>query len=473
MDVAYRFAKNLASINYEDIPEDAVEMAKREVLDILGVALGGSSKPGVKELLELVTEWGGKEESTIFCYGHKVPAPNAAQVNATMGHALDYDDTGAGPVHPSVVIVPACLAVAERRGKFSGKEFITAVALGVDMMCRLGLGFRSVMETMPAKILATMPGGNQPGAGWHLTPLYGFLAAAGAAGRMLGLDDEGIVNALGIAYHQCSGNGQCVLDGSLTKRMGPGFAAKGGITAALMAEKGITGAQNCLEGEDGLYKLYHRKSYDSEVLTADLGKHFEGINVVMKPYPCCAGTHGYVGATLALVDQHDIKAEDVQEITIFCRESDVLCVPLEVRSRPRNAVDSQFSVPWAVAVAIARRRAGIGDFTEEAIKSQDILEVASKIRLNEDPDLMRPGGTGSAKVRVTTKKGQTYSGQASGAPIGSPQRQLPFSDYERKFRDCASYSVKPLPDENIDKVVELVRHLEQVGDISEVIELLS
>lgn len=471
MDASYGFAKSFVNTKYEDIPPDAVEVTKREVLDILGVALGGSAKPGVRELLELIIEWGGKEESTILCYGNKVPAPNAAQVNATMSHALDYDDTGSGPTHPSVAIVPTCLALAERKGGLNGKELITAVALGVDMMCRLGLGFRRVMENMPPKILETMPGRTQPGAGWHLTPLYAFIATAGVAGRILGLDEEGIVNALGIGYHQSAGNGQCVLDGTLTKRMGPGFAARGGLTAALMAEKGITGAPNIFQGEDGLYNLYHRKVCDAEFLTADLGKHFEGVSVMMKPYPCCAGTHGFVSATLTLVNKYGIKAEDVEEITVVCREGDVLCVPLDVRSHPRNPVDSQFSVPWAVAVVIARGRAGISEFNEEAIKSRDILDIADKIYLEEISDPMRPDGTSPLKVEIKMKNGQTYSEQ-SGNPLAS-RGILLFSEYERKFRDCASYAAKKIPDKNVDRVVELVRKLEQVNDVTEIIDLLS
>ena len=168
MDAAYLLAKNLVNVKYEDIPNEVVEHTKKQILDILGVALGGSSKAGVKELAEIVTEWGGKEESTIFCYGKKVPAPNAAQVNATMGHALDYDDTGRRP-HASLGGNCAdALAMAERQGKVSGREFITAVALGVDMMGRLGQAFRSGIKTPPI--------GGHPGAGWHLTPLYGYLA---------------------------------------------------------------------------------------------------------------------------------------------------------------------------------------------------------------------------------------------------------------------------------------------------------
>src|SRR4030042_445376 len=324
MDAAYLLAKNLFKIKYQDIPPEVSEHTEKQILDILGVALGGSSKAGVKELAEIITDWGGKEESTLFCYGRKVPAPNAAQLNATMGHALDYDDTGDGPTHPSVIIVPAVLAVAERQGKVSGREFVATVALGVDMMGRLGQAFRSGMKTAPV--------GGHPGAGWHLTALYGYLASAGVAGRILGLDEEKLVNAIGIAYHQCSGNGQCVTEGALTKRMGPGFAARGGIVAALMAEKGITGAKESLEGEVGLFNLYHKGEYDPKPLTADLGKSFTGMNVGMKPYPCCKGTHSYVDVALAIVNKHKIKPEEIKEITVFCQDDKYFLLhPLEKR----------------------------------------------------------------------------------------------------------------------------------------------
>jgi 2-methylcitrate dehydratase PrpD len=465
MDAAYLLAKNLVNVKHEDIPREVAEHTKKQILDILGVAMGGSSKAGVKELAELVMEWGGKEESTIFCYDKKVPAPNAAQVNATMGHALDYDDTGDGPTHPSVVIVPTALAMAERQGKVSGQEFITTVALGVDMMGRLGQAFRSGMKTAPI--------GGHPGAGWHLTPLYGYLAAAGVAGRIIGLDEEKMVNALGIAYHQCSGNGQCVNEGALTKRMGPGFAARGGIVAALMAEKGITGAKESLEGELGLFNLYHKGEYDPKPLTADLGKRFTGLNVAMKPYPCCKGTHSYVDVALEMVNKHHFKPEEVKEITVYCQdERYFLLYPLEKRSRPENPVDSQFSIPWALAVVFARGRASIGDFTDEAIKSPDILEISGKVRVKLDKNVGEKKGLIPAKIGVTTMKNQTFVEQSESTSLAS-EKPLPFSDYERKFRDCVTYAVKPRTKKQIDKIVSLIKQLEQVDDIRELVELLS
>jgi 2-methylcitrate dehydratase PrpD len=465
MDAAYALAKNLVAVGYDDIPRDIVDITKKQVLDMLGVALGGSSRPGVRELAELIGEWGGKAESTVLCYGQRVPAPNAAQVNATMGHALDYDDTGDGPTHPSVVIVPTCLAMAERQGGVSGREFIATVSLGTDVMGRLGQAFRSGVKTAPVS--------GHPGAGWHLTVLYGYLAAAGVAGRLLGLDEDKLGNALGIAYHQCAGNGQCVTEGALTKRMGPGFAARGGIVAALMAEKGITGARDCLEGEVGLYNLYHRGEYAPEPLTKDLGKFFAGANVTMKPYPCCKGTHEYVGLALGLVEKNHIGAEDVREITVYCRDdTNFLVNPLEKRSRPENPVDSQFSIPWAVAAVFARGRAGIGEFTEEAIKSPDILGMSDRIRVKVDDDLKKVEGMDPAKIGVTTQQGRTYVEQ-SGAESGSSEKSLPFSAYERKFRDCAAYSIKKLAGRQVDEIIATIKQLEQIDDIRELVKLLS
>jgi len=266
-----------------------------------------------------------------------------------------------------------------------------------------------------------------------------------------------------------------VLDGALTKRMGPGLATKGGITAALMAERGITGAKNCLEGRFGMYNLYHQGSYDAKVLTADLGKHFEGINVSIKPYPCCRGIHASVDAALALASKYNIKPDEVKEIKIFCGEAhySMLATPLEIKCKPRNAVDSQFSIPWGVATAIARGRVGIKDFTEEAIKSHDILEVSSKISVELDSSLNRSSrGVEPGRVRITMKNGRVYSEQIDD-PLGSPQRPMTFSDCARKFRDCATYQGRKLPDRQIEKIIELIGQLEHVEDIVDIIKLLS
>lgn len=460
MDAASLFAKNFCEVKFEDLPADVVEATRKQILDFFGVALAGSAKVGAKEIMELVLEWGGAPQSGIIGQKRRAPAPNAAQVNATMAHALDYDDVHeAAVMHPGVIAMPTALAVGELKGGVTGREFITAVALGTDFICRLGL--------------ATRPGQNVHAFGWHLTSLYGYMTSAAVAARILELEQDGTVNAIGIGYHQSAGNGQCVKDGALTKRMGPGMAVKGGITAALMAQKGITGAKNCLEGIHGIYNVYHQGSYSRDALIGELGTRFEGVNVSIKPYPCCRGVHPFIDAALTLVYGHDIEPRDVASILIFCGEGTygLLGSPLEVKARPRNFVDSQFSLPWGVAVAVARKRAAIDDFTEAAIHSGDILDVAGKIEVRIDPGLNRADVIEPARVKITTGSGAVCAEQVD-LPTGTPTRPLSFADCERKFRDCIAHAERQIPRDNAGKLVSLVERLEEVDDVGELIGLM-
>ena len=459
MDAIFDFVKSLVGTGYEDIPHAAVNAVKSELLDSLATALGGSSKAGVGELVDMVKEWGGREQSTIIAYGIRCPAPNAAQVNATMIHALDYDDGNPSAlVHIGCLTVSTCLAVAERMGKISGKELITTMVLGADFLSRLGL--------------ASRPGGSLAASGWHPTTLYGYLGAAAMAGRIMRLDQARMVNALGIAYHQCAGNSQCLSDGALTKRMGPGLAAKGGITAALMAERGITGAKNSLEGEFGMFNLYHGGDYDAKTLAADLGKRFEGINIGFKPYPCCGLTHSFIDATLSLTSRHNIKAEQVREIMAYAGEStyEICVVPPEVRRSPRNIVDAQFSVPWTIAAALVKGKVSLEDFTEEAIKNEEILKISRKVTGQLDPKLSRHG-VEPGRVTIVMKDGVEYTEEVE-HPQGSLERPMTFEDCVAKFRECSAYSIKPVSGKTVDKVIELVKQLERRDDATEIIRLL-
>jgi 2-methylcitrate dehydratase PrpD len=210
MDASYLFADHFIQTKFEDLPGQIVDETKKQVLDFIGVALTGYSKEGAKEVRELAVEWGGAPQSTIFGSGEKVPAPNAAQSNASMAHSLDYDDVHEEAVmHPGVVTIPTSLAIGELVGGLSGKDFIKTVAVGGDMISRLGL--------------ATRPGKNIHKYGWHFTTLNGYVTSSAVAGSILGLNQEQMVNAMGIAYHQSAGNGQAVKDSALTKRLGPGF----------------------------------------------------------------------------------------------------------------------------------------------------------------------------------------------------------------------------------------------------------
>jgi len=459
MDAILEFVKKYSAVQYRDIPSPAVEAVKKEVLDSLATALGGSAQAGVSELADMVKEWGGNKQSTIIAYGFKCPAPDAAQVNATMVHALDYDDGHpVAQVHIGCVAVPTCFAVAERAGGISGRDLIKALSVGADFLARLGL--------------ASRPGGSLVKSGWHPTPLFGYLGAALMAGTIIGLDDAKMVNALGIAYHQCAGNSQCVSDGALTKRMGPGMAARGGITAALMAERGITGANNVLEGEYGLFRQYLGGDYDRSILLADLGERFEGMNIGFKPYSCCGFSHPFIDGALALRSKHDIKVEQIKSVTAYGGETAyAICVPPEVKGVPRNTVDAQFSVPWAVATALVKGRVAPADFTSEAIRDEKVLGISHKVKGVLEPAYNRHG-VGPGRLEIVMEDGAVYTEEVTHC-LGSTERPMTFNDITAKFREGAAAARKPVSKKSVDQVIKLVANLESLADAAEIIRLLA
>lgn len=458
MDAIYDFVKNFTETRYEDIPEAAVESARREVLDSLATALGGSSRAGVEELVDMVKEWGGSEQSTVIACGMKCPAPNAAQVNGTMIHALDYDDGHqVALVHIGCVTVSTCFAAAERMGRISGKELITTLALGGDFLARLGL--------------ASRPGSSAISSGFHPTTLFGFLGAAAMSGRIFGLDEEKMVNALGLAYHQCGGAGSGVSDGALAKRMGPGLAAKAGITSALMAERGITGDRQSLEGRTGLFNAYMGGDYDIGILTEELGKRFESENIGDKPYPCCGLTHACIDATLALKSKYDIDIEQIKDIVVYGGKIVYdLSQPLEIKRAPRTITDAQFSVPWVVATALFNGKVTVDDFTDEAIKRQEIRDITAKIDARLETRMDRHG-VGPGGVTITMQDGKEYNEEVEFC-LGSVERPMNFKDCVKKFRECSACSIKPLDTGTVERVIGMIGNLEKLDDATEIIRLL-
>jgi 2-methylcitrate dehydratase PrpD len=452
------FVKHFVKARFEDLPSSAVDAVKKEVLDSLATALGGSTKEGIEELVDMVQEWGGAKQSTVIAHGFKCPAPNAAQVNGTMIHALDYDDGHqTALVHVGCITVSSAFSASERIGKVSGKELITAIALGGDFMSRLGL--------------ASRPGKSALSSGWHPTTLFGFLGSAAVAGRLFGFDEEKMINAIGLAYHQCGGAGTGVADGALAKRMGPGLAAKVGITSALMAERGITGERDPLEGKSGIFKTYMGGDYDPKILTVDLGKRWEVVNIGNKPYPCCGLTHVCIDATLALKSKYDIDISKIKSITVSGGQAVYdLSQPTEVKQNPRTIIDAQFSVPYVVAVALVEGKVTVDDFTEKSIKRPKILDVARKINGKLVPAMNRHG-VGPGGVNIKMQNGAEYTEEVEHC-LGSVERPMTFEDVKKKFRECTACSLKPLPATRVEKVIALVSRLETLSDANEIITLL-
>ena len=329
--------------------------------------------------------------------------------------------------------------------------------LGEDFVSRLSL------SSKPGQSLITT--------GWHPTTLFGYLNAAAIAGRIFGLNEDKMINAIGLAYHQTGGAGAGVADGALAKRMGPGLAARVGIISAEMAERGITGERDPLEGNHGIFKMYMGGDYDPVRLTQDLGKVFEGVNIGDKPYPCCGFTHAAVDAVLSLQVKHKIDPAKIKEVTVAGGESTYeLSQPPEVKRKPRSTIDAQFSVPYVVAVALLYGKITVDDFTGAAIKRPEVLKMAQKINTNLDKSFNRHG-VGPSSVTIEMTDGTTCKELVEYC-LGSVERPMGLDDIARKFRECAPGAVKPLKKAAIEKVIKLVGRLEELDDAAEIIRLV-
>ncbi|MFC2000882.1 MmgE/PrpD family protein [Chloroflexota bacterium] len=462
IEAAETFAHYAASLKYEHIPTEVRESTKRSILDTLGVTTAASTQgEGYKELIELIKDGGGKEESTILGFGGKVPAWMAAFANGAMARALMYDDGyDEAHGHPSSTTVTTALAIAERIGKVSGKEFITAVTLGNDLIARMGL---SVCRT---------PRVWQPD--WCLLNVLGVFGATAACGKLLELDAGKMQNAFGIALYESAGTMEAYSAGhaAMMAGMAAGFTAKGAVLSSLMAEKGITGARNSLEGKAGLYNVHFRGDYDRDVLMGDLGKKFESTGIYIKPWPGVRFTHGYIQATLQLMREHRFTSQDISQVTVFVAGmAQTLCEPIEAQRQPTTSQDANRSLPYLVAVAATKGRVIIADIAPEALKDPATLQFARKIVPEYDERFSITNRMGPGKVEIKLANGKSCSMEID-KPYGHPQNPIPWSALTDKFRDCASHAAIPLSSQDIEKTIDIVSRLEEIEDIRQLVQIL-
>jgi 2-methylcitrate dehydratase PrpD len=459
MDAIVPLVRNLNAIQFEDIPSEVILATKKSILDTLASLIAGANAPGCPEIVGQILEWGGKEESTILNYGRKVPVFLAALANGTMARAVDFDDVfEPGTLHASASIVPAALAMAERRGDIDGRRFLAAVTLGIDMICRMGRTHK-----IPPGV-----------SGMNVTFQYAAFACAGVAGKMIGLDEEKMVQAMGLAYTQTSGTSQNLLEGTLAIRFSQGLAAQAGVYAAVFAGKGITAAREVLQGKFGYYPVYQRGEYDPEKLLEGLGKKFEGINVTLKMYPCCMHTHSAIDAIRHIAHIHSIHPSEVEKITVKVNQQgyNFVCIPPSKAYRPQTPPEAQFSLPFAVATALIKGNVLLQDFTGEAIQNPEVLHMASKVDCTVDPELDRtsPGKVSPAIVEVRTKGGKTFLERANERK-GSPANPMTMEEVENKLYECMKFAQKPNGVERGEEIISFIRELESSRDVAQVVRL--
>ncbi len=455
MSITDELVRNLLETRFENFPREVVELAREAVIDIIGCVVGGANDTGCPMILDLIREWGGKEESTVLVHGVRAPSHNVALVNAVMARSFDYgmvDMYVEGEVRPSHIgetLVPTAVAVAEQEA-MSGKELLTALILGEDLVARVRAS-------------------SNPKITWDITGTGNTLGATALCGRLLGLDNHQMVHAFGIALNQMGGTTQNLIERVHSFKLGQGLSAQRGIFSVKLAQKGFTGVKDPLIGNLGYFDLFS-PDYQPEVLTRNLGQKFY-LEVTFKPYPSCRGTHGAIDCSLEIINTHDIAAKDIDEVTIIIPEESyppIIREPFAMGTVPH--VDAIFSLPYTVACALLRRGVRVEHFTDEAISDPAIAELTKKVKIavQEFPNEVFLATT----VKVRMKGGRELSAHVNVPKGNEIDNPLTKAEKREKFRGNVRFSNKVSADD-CEKALRLLENLEEVEDVGEIVTLLA
>jgi 2-methylcitrate dehydratase PrpD len=453
-----RLARHVATATFEDLSDAAVRAATRSLLDALGVTLAASTLgEGCRPFVELVLADGGAPLSTVIGFGRRVPPAAAALANGAMAHALDFEDAhDTALVHPNAQTIPAVLALAETRPT-TGRELITAIALGADLVCRLGLAL-----------------GDEPARhGWYPPALVQAFGAAAGAARILHLDERATLDALSLTLTQVTGTAEMTRDPrSVIRGVRDAFGAQAGVHAARLAARGLAGFDRPFEGDAGLFALYTRARPDPGALVDDLGRRYEGANVSYKPWPSCRGTHGAIDAALRLHDRN-IDPTAITDVVVTGPELNrMLCEPRDQRMAPRTAIDAKFSLPYTVARALVHGGVDLDAFTPAALTDPVVLSLAQRVRYEIDAS---PAALPTAtRCRLTvTAAGVSHEIAVDTAPGGADR---PVSDeaLQAKFLTNAAHAAHALPVGTPERLAEVVWSLPEREDVTrDLLELLA
>ena len=454
--IAQFLADFLVKCKYEDISDDAVEKVKHYVIDVMGCMVASSGEKQAEILKAILKEEGGNKHSSVFAGGYKTSVMNAALINGAQGHMFDFDDDHReGTMHPSVAVFPAVFALGEKLG-VSGKELIRAFILGLEVMIRLGESFL----------------GKSYYQGFHPTGTCGVFGAAAGCALLLGLDNIRTKYAIGLAGSWAAGSIECTGEGAWAKPLKAGHPAMGGVFSALMAEKGYRGPGTILDGVDGgLIRAFSFKDqYDYGRITETIGEKWEMMDTSIKVHACCRFSGPVADCALDLYKQ-GVRAKDVKEILAKAGDFTIktLCHPPERKLRPQTHVDAQFSLPYAIAVAICKNKTGIAEFKTDVLNDPEVLTLIDKIRWEVDPEAeaVYPKAY-PATVIATMNDDRVFEAHVD-YPKGDPENPATLEEIKEKFH---SLTEKYMDEDRSNEIIARVERLEEVGNIADLADLL-
>lgn len=445
-------ARFVCQTDFSDIPAEVLQTVRDELLGVLGTTVAGASAQGCETVVEVARELGGKPEASILIHGGKVPAHQAAFVNAVMARALDFEDSMIPGAHAGAAVVAAALAAAELAGDVSGAELLAAIAVGTEVAVRMNLGESEYDGFDPTGVCVPF-------------------GATAAAAKILRLSEEDTWNALALAFCRCGGSFQANVDGALAVRAIQGWVSETGVTCARLAGRGITGPRNFLEGVYGYFHLFGRDRVGAEKVLSGLGTEYQVDKLVFKKYPSCGGTQSSTALMLDLIESERLEPDDVEhmEVRVVPYHYRLVGQPLRLGSNPK--VNAQFNVRYCVANALLRKASTLAHFEVDAISAPDVLSLVERIDVVPDAALDARGHT-AADLRVLAKGGREYSRKMDVAP-GFPGNPLTKEEHLQRFWDCLAFGANPMVDaEKGAQIVHMVNHLGEMADVRPLISLL-
>jgi 2-methylcitrate dehydratase PrpD len=443
-DLSVALAEHAASVTPKALTDEVVAHLKANLLDLVGVTLGGVGATGLSELRAFLGARSVPGPAVVIGTSERRSAVDAAFANAAAAHALEFDDAYdlGGGMHAGPVVHHSALAVADELGGVSGEQYLTAVALGLDIAVRLA-------------------GSTTADFGWHRASVFSVFGATAAAGYLLGLDAEAHRHALGLALSQASGSRQSIRDGSLSTRLHTGFAARNAVTAAQLARAGFTGAQEIFDGPDGFIALFQRGEFDRASATGGLGDELRSVRISTKPFPGGRPTHALVEAALALYP----------EIVGAAIDRVVVAAGPALSSQAGQAYPTTFagtySLSYSVALALALGEAPVEAFVDPTSAPGSVRDLFGRVEVVPDS-----AKTDHGRLEVYLRSGEVHSLDATEA-TGSPTHPLSRAALDAKVWNLHRYSGAVISADALSQAIGLIDTLETVASTRDLTQALS
>ena len=446
--LTHKLANFYSTLEYENLSPQVIDNAKYFCLDYLSMAMRGATTPSSITMQRVVKSLSHNGDSIIMGTGIRAAPEYAALANGTAAHSLELDDvSNDASLHPAVATFPVAFACGDME-RVSGRQFMTAITAGYDLMVRLGRALD------PRKHYAR---------GFHPTSTCGTFGAAAVASNLLGLDEEHTTWALGIAGSQAAGSQEYLAQGAWTKRMHPGWAAHSGVIATLLAKEGFIGPTTIFEGQNGFLHGYSDDADSSKALEG-LGDMYYINKVSIKAHACCRYKQGPIDCILKIIRDNNLLPEDVSNVTVAILDAgfNTVAAPEDQKRNPQNVVEAQFSMHFGAALAVLYGRASLDEYTEEVMARPEVKEFMSRVRCVEDPAIeVNFPSQWPAWAEVETRDGRKLRVDVP-YPKGDPENALSWDELKDKFRDLTKPVVSSGRQEEIISTVESLETLDDI-----------